>query len=585
MSVFSLKIYEILNKNASLPLTVNVVKQTSKTADFGGTIERLGEAYAKELPTKLDEIANIWQQFVALQDNGNDASQLKVDSRQKLIRSCHSLAGSAGTFGYPELTDQARTIETQLKSMTEPVQTAEIVAISESIQSLTTVHANPQTAELATELEFGKVAKDGLLHENPRLIYIVENDTKLLDEVTSQLESYSYQVKAFKSLTALETSITAHPPAVLILDERFMSATTRNMLESVANKTHCQFDLITLTAKHDLNTRLEAVRMGAKHFFTRPVDVIKLIDKIDIITTTAPPVPFRVLIIDDSKSTAEFYGFALQQAGMQVKIETHSKDILNTITEFKPEVILLDLYMPECSGLELAQIIRQDETYIDTPIVYLSGESSDEIIYAAMAVGADAFLSKPIKTEHLISSVTTRVKRYRNLKKYIHNDSLTGILNHTSLMNALESEIKRSGRHKTELCYAMLDLDNFKNINDSYGHQTGDVILKSIARLLKKRFRLSDHVGRYGGEEFAIVLPDTSLEQAHSIIEKLRTTISKIAFQCNEQEFNVSASFGVADYRHFPSAKEMIDAADTALYKAKTSGRNMTVLANKTGNN
>lgn len=160
------------------------------------------------------------------------------------------------------------------------------------------------------------------------------------------------------------------------------------------------------------------------------------------------------------------------------------------------------------------------------------------------------------------------------------HDGLTGLLNHTAIKEELAREVIRSSRLKSSLSFAMVDIDFFKKINDSYGHAAGDRVIKSLARLLKQRLRETDIVGRYGGEEFAIIMNDTDATSAAKVIDEIRNVFSRLLHLSHDEEFSVNFSCGIADLAHFPDAASLSEAADAALYQAKQRGRNK-VIVNK----
>ncbi len=225
----------------------------------------------------------------------------------------------------------------------------------------------------------------------------------------------------------------------------------------------------------------------------------RLIDRLDGIMSGIVNQPYHVLIVDDDPEQVSYYALVLQQAGMITSVALDPKQVIKILVEAKPEIILMDIYMPGCSGIELAAIIRQQTAFVSIPIVFLSIETDIKKRLEAMKQGADDFLTKPIHSEHLIASITHRVERTRAVRFFVERDSLTGLLNHNNLMEQLNREITRSTRTGGEICFVMLDLDNFKKVNDTYGHLTGDRVLKGLARVLHERLRSTDIIGRYGG--------------------------------------------------------------------------------------
>jgi diguanylate cyclase (GGDEF)-like protein len=250
----------------------------------------------------------------------------------------------------------------------------------------------------------------------------------------------------------------------------------------------------------------------------------------------------------------------------------------NTLLDQPPELILLDMNMPGASGQEIAKVIRQQDAYLSIPIVFLSAESDVGRQREAMSLGGDEFLQKPIQPEHLVSAVRSRIIRYRALRALMVRDSLTGLLNHTSYKERLRAEVARAKRQNKKLSVAIIDIDHFKNVNDSYGHPAGDRVIKNLSRLLKQRLRGADVIGRYGGEEFALALPDTPLDRAMIVIDNLRESFAAIEQHTGSTLFHNTFSAGVAEFSPqqplLPDSEALIKAADEALYVSKHGGRN-----------
>ncbi len=235
--------------------------------------------------------------------------------------------------------------------------------------------------------------------------------------------------------------------------------------------------------------------------------------------------------------------------------------------------------MPTCTGMELASVIRQIEAFVGLPIVFLSAETDRDKQLAAVGLGGDDFLVKPIKPEHLISAVVSRTERYRKLRSVMMRDGLTGLFNHSSITDRLEQEAARARRQQIPLSVVMIDIDHFKQVNDTYGHPVGDRVIKSLARLLTQRLRVTDIVGRYGGEEFLVILPDTAAEQALSLVDKLREAFSQLLQHAGGKRFFTTCSVGVASHPTWTEPAALKEAADQALYQAKRGGRNRVALA------
>jgi len=189
--------------------------------------------------------------------------------------------------------------------------------------------------------------------------------------------------------------------------------------------------------------------------------------------------------------------------------------------------------------------------------------------------GGDEFLTKPIKAQHLISSVAVRAERMKIIRSYMVRDSMTGLFNHTTTKEHLDTAIAHAQRKEEEVCFAMIDVDKFKTVNDSYGHPVGDRVLIALARLLGQRVRKTDVVGRFGGEEFAVVLPGCSISEAVTLLNELRESFAAVRFQAKGEPFSCTFSCGVAPLSLFGDATALCKAADEALYQAKNGGRNL----------
>ncbi|HEU5101705.1 MAG TPA: diguanylate cyclase, partial [Roseiflexaceae bacterium] len=301
--------------------------------------------------------------------------------------------------------------------------------------------------------------------------------------------------------------------------------------------------------------------------------------KLDALTARSLEEPYRILIVEDEPVAATYCAETLRQAGMQVAVVTDPLQVMQPLTEFRPDMILMDMYMPGCDGLDLASVIRQQEEYVSIPIVFLSAEASLDKQLEAMRLGGDDYMIKPIAPAHLISAVTSRVLRSRTLRSFMVRDGLTGLFNHTTTKEHLDIELARTRRNQSALAFAIIDIDRFKLVNDTYGHAIGDRVLKSLARLLRERLRQNDIIGRYGGEEFAVVLSGTDGPTAAAVLDEIRAGLAQIHQQVGGEEFTVTFSCGIASFADYPDASKLADAADKALYAAKRAGRNRVMLA------
>lgn len=411
----------------------------------------------------------------------------------------------------------------------------------------------------------------GLAQAGPHMIYLWMPDSEAAANLAEQLSCFGFIVRSMYQASKLAQALTeATPVAVLAYTEFSPADPIFTLAETICGL--CP--LLFCSPRHDFEARLKAVRAGADGFLGWPLLAHELIDNLNFGDLGERNDPLRVMIVEDMVSLADLYANVLQHHGVDTLRLTEPAGVLDSIVQFRPDLILMDMYMPDCNGMELAQIIRQQRLLDGIPILFLSVEKRQSIQLDTLTLGIDGFLTKPVAPEELVVTVINRARRYRKLRSYIINDSLTGLLNHSHLYAQLEYEVLRAKRDQRALSLVMLDLDHFKTINDTYGHPAGDEVLVNLARFLKERLRRSDLISRYGGEEFAIVLPGTSQADTARIMEALRQSFVLIEQPGNQRTFRQTFSAGISSLATASDTIELVQQADDMLYQAKHKGRN-----------
>ena len=461
-------------------------------------LHKLQEKYISQLPERLSALNEVWQKAI----NNDDVSAL-----EELRQLAHNMAGSAGTFGFGAVSVEARNLEQLLRNteVNQALNKDDQEKINDGLKRIVSlIELGPDKRNSRIEFE----ADSSMVKtEAGRLIYVLEDDELLANEIATQLQYYDYEVKTFSAVIEAMQAIKSQIPTAMIIDVQLPEGELAGPEFAVLFN---EFSInpvpsIFISARDDLQARLAAVRANGSAYLTKPLEFNELLERIDMLTTMQATSPFKVLIVDDMTVLADHYAAVLANEGMQVKTVTDIDNLLEVLSDYKPELILMDIYMPQCTGLEAAKIIRHKDEFLSVPIVFLSTESDPLKHMSAMELGGDDFLQKPILDQRLVTAVRSRAQRFRSLRSHMHSDGLTGLLNHVTIKNQLANEISRAHRQKSSLSFAMIDIDDFKDVNDTYGHPVGDRVIKSVARMLVKRLRKSDMVGRYGGEEFAIV--------------------------------------------------------------------------------
>ncbi|WP_020613290.1 diguanylate cyclase [Sediminispirochaeta bajacaliforniensis] len=553
------------------------------SAQLKEKLAALADEYIRMLPERFREIKD------ALMMAERDGSAGSLPTLRLLV---HKLAGSGATFGFKELSRNGKALENRLEQLIEsgePPEPEDYSRLREAITALEGLCEEGEPEELEeleapdfSELQQSPDSKSdggGSLSEK-KIIHLVDRTGVIASNVVEQLGYYGYEVEEIDDLSIVRRKLESGGRRLLIvntehlLHDKELSAGLSAVKRHYRNK----LGIIFVSEHEDFMTRLQAVRAGGDAFFLLPLDIGRLVDKIDGLVSRVEAAPYHILIVDDDPEQVAYYAFLLQQAGMVTSVASDPMKVLSILIESKPELILMDMYMPGCSGIELTALLRQHEAFVGVPIVFLSFESNKEKQMEAICRGGDDFLTKPINPDYLVQVVSTRAERNRNIRYFMERDSLTGLLNHTNLKEHLSRELLRASRSETFLAFAMIDADHFKRVNDTYGHLTGDRVLKNLARLLLDRLRRTDIIGRYGGEEFGIILLNTDVTAAERIMNEIRENFSRVIQQSESEQFFVTFSCGIAGFPECADASTLSLAADKALYSAKENGRNRVVV-------
>jgi diguanylate cyclase (GGDEF)-like protein len=399
----------------------------------------------------------------------------------------------------------------------------------------------------------------------------------MADELRAEAARAGHRVVQWLGVQAAVAGLANAPPASLLVDvDDFEAAELEIVL--AARPASVPFVFVG-GSTHDVAPRLMAVRAGAAAYFGKPVSAQHMAEKLDALMAERPTQPYRVLVVDDEALLATLYVRALEHSGMIAAAATDPMQVLALIDEFQPDLILMDMQMPGCSGSELSAVIRLDPSRFSIPIVFLSTEDLQDRRITALRGGGDDFLVKPIPLDRLVDEVAIRAERARTVSSFMLRDGLTGLYNHATLMQLFEVEVARAARNGKPLAFAMLDVDHFKSVNDTHGHPAGDRVLRALSNHLQQRLRRTDVIGRYGGEEFAIVLSDADAANAERVMEAIRESFEAKLHHAAQGEFQVTVSGGVATFPEVREPYRLVEVADRALYVAKRAGRNRILMA------
>lgn len=292
-----------------------------------------------------------------------------------------------------------------------------------------------------------------------------------------------------------------------------------------------------------------------------------------------------ILAVDDDQDNLTLVARTLEHEGYEVERANSGEMALKALRGRQPDMILLDINMPGISGLETLNQLRSKDSY--TSVIFVSARSETPDIVKGLDAGADDYVCKPFDPRELLARVRAQLRikdlndrlkaANRRLEELVDIDDLTGLYNMRSIYQKLENEISRARRHHRAVAVIMMDMDNFKSVNDTHDHLFGSFVLAEVGAIIRATIRSVDFAARYGGDEFLIALSETTVEGANLFCERLRRAIGQKLFAKDGNAMHLTASIGIAAIEpalQILDAKDLVRCADHALYTAKRAGKN-----------
>ena len=387
----------------------------------------LATTFIEELPDKINEIEGLWSKLLGEWESG---------MLQEIHRAVNNLAGSSKTFGFSELSIEARVLEQIFKNLLLQQVSADAFQanrISQQILELKKISEDKESNPIFIRQTIANKEAFFTIPQPSDLIFVVNADAEAAEELALQLRYYGYEVEVFNQLDKFRAAILQIPNAIVLMEIEFPDDEMAGIrvMEEVQRELTQPAQVIFISVHDGLDYRLGAVRAGGLAYFTKPFNPVELIGQLDLITASQIQDSFRILLVDDNPTILAYNAAVLERAGMTVKAVTGPSQLLETLNGFNPDLILMDLYMPGCNGIELAKVIRQMEGFIAIPIVYLSSENDFNTQREAMSLGGDDFLVKPVFSRQRFQR-THCGSCARGLCAMVH-DGLTGLLNHAAI--------------------------------------------------------------------------------------------------------------------------------------------------------
>jgi diguanylate cyclase (GGDEF)-like protein len=501
------------------------------------------------------------------------------NSTEQIRWIAHSLAGAAGTFGFDKVSATAAELERSVGNLAYSDLARGCQAVISTIREATATHPAP-TLRRRTDALFSREANINTSF-NPQYDAAADraHDGIL---IVAQKSRYPGLAAVVTGLGYTPIDATVPIDAGMLKDGRVAAALISDDVEGalqIARNYSLRIPVLLLSAGATFHRQLAATRAGVSGILPEPLDVVELADWLGDVAPRLHERPYSILIIDGDRLLGEAYALELQAAGMETEVLTDGSLALERIAALSPDLVLLDIHLPEINGIDLAKVIRQSRRELSLPIVFVSTESDPHLQLEARVQGGDDFIRKPIDGRTLVSLVTLRARRAMALRSLLERDGLTGLLNYSKFMVRLSHEVERCRRTGGEITLALVDLDNLRAANQQLGHVNGDRIIRGLAQALVGRLRRIDVVARYTGDQFSVILLDTNPQTITAVFEQIREGFAALPFGTEENPLSLSISVGLAGTRTHRKLEDLVGAASAALKAAKERGGNLVARA------
>lgn len=553
-----------------------------ENAPFDTSLSEAGQAALREMPRKLAHIQTLWQKLLFV--------KWEPQVLELIHRLAHDILVTAKAEALTEIAQVARRLEQQLEVLQSrvvappEVERGQVKGILQRLaRAILASQANeaavppPQPpAATATAPEIAEVADTG----NVQRIYVLEPDTRAAELLALRLSHYGYAVSWFTTPAELRLAMQRRIPEIILADVQLAQDALAGVeaIDGLRSEFGGEIPVIFLSTRTDLVARLAAVRAGGLGFFPKPLDFEELFRRIDELLQRRTT-HYKVLIVEDEEQLASAYALVLQQAGYSAQVLTRPLQILQVLHQFQPDLILMDLHLPECTGIELMQLIRQEPAYYALPILFLSSDNDPAKHNAALSQGADLFLLKPIKPAQLVAAVSSRVGRARALMQLMHflgqQDPLTGLLNQRAFLGHLERHLTelRSGKLKAVLLYC--EADQYRSLRDRLGISVADLLLADLAARIKDRLNRASRLAHLSEGSFCALLLDMDVVAAYDLANELCRDVAASVFSAEQESVSMTLSVGVVplDARH-ATGQSWLSAAALVCDIARDAGGN-----------
>lgn len=526
-------------------------------------------------------VGHVWEKFrdrtfyrlTVLEDAAVAVLEQRLDlgMRRRAEREAHKLAGAVGTFGFAEGSRLARAVELQLQG-TGPLSQAEGLELSDLVVAL--------RAEIEAPPNVAASRIDPLDPERP-LVLVLTDDEEFAQRFSMEVEGRGLRATVMP-LDALGD--TNENPSTVLVD---LSAADDP--ESIVARLRDgpavipPHRIFLLSERDEFEDRVAITRLGVRALLRKPCPPAAAADAVVDALTQAERGSARILSVDDDPLILEAMRALLEPIGAELRTLSEPSAYWNALEEWNPDLVILDEDMPGATGIDLCRVTRSDPRWRSLPILFFTARTDPQSIERIFAAGADDYVPKPVLGPELVTRIENRLERVRMYRLLAETDGLTGVYTRRKSEETIERLLSLARRQREPLSLAVIDLDEFKRVNDLLGHAAGDDVLRRLSRTLRHGLRGDDVIGRWGGEEFVIGMYGISKASAARRLDEVRARFHAVEAGPNGAPIKLSFSAGVAE--HLADAEDLAGlyrAADAALYRAKGLGRDRVVCAGRT---
>jgi diguanylate cyclase (GGDEF)-like protein len=567
----------------------------------------LGEVWLECRQSYLARLAIIQDVTRYLGEN-----RLTPTQQQKAEIEAHTLTGSLGSFGLEEASVIARQIQQVLKQK-KNLGLADLEKLNQLLPLLKYHLEYSKTSDFPPLPVIFPHTSFGI---SLPFLLIIDDDATFAKTLAEEAQKWGFEVEIANNLEQSQTILSNRLPQVMLMDLNFSDDNEKGV-EFLAeiNRQNPTLPIVILTVEDNFAKRLEASRLGSQCFLAKPITPPEVLAVVSQVMQTSDLSMARLLVVDDDPDLLRLLHTLLEPFGYQSTMLQNPQEFWKTLERTTPDLLILDIRLgatsafweenrvivadslpsspkeiktgnlaksvcqglteKPLSGIDLCKMIRSDPCWNRLPIIFLSGHTDIETIQSSFDAGADDFLGKPIVVTELLSRIRIRLEQ-RKLWSMSEIDELTGVSLRRKSLQDLTRLFHLAKRQQQPLSLAILDLDLFKRINDDYGHDTGDRVLRYFGQLLGQTFRKEDVVGRWGGEEFVVGLYGINKQQGVQRLENIAYYFSQNHFIGGDGSiFQMTFSGGIAQFPDDGNdLQTLYRSADAALYRAKYEGRN-----------